>query len=186
MRITGGKARSIQLKTLDLPELRPATDQMRQAVFNSLAACIPDCAFLDLFAGCGAVGLEAVSRGAKSGIFVERHPKLASIIKGNIAAVCKSAGVEPFGFQVYQGDVFTFEPEAASCDIVFCDPPYAIIVGNEEKLFALGSSALKPGGFFLWEHPAQVPLQATKNFEFIKRLGGKGPRTPNIGVFRKL
>jgi 16S rRNA (guanine966-N2)-methyltransferase len=186
MRITGGRARSIQLKTLDLPELRPATDQMRQTVFNSLAACIPDCVFIDLFAGCGAVGLEAVSRGAKSGIFVERHPKLAVVIKGNIAAVCKSASVEPFPFQIYQGDVFAFSPAESSCNIVFCDPPYAIIQGNEEKLFALGARALKPGGFFLWEHPAEVSLQATTGFEFVKRLGGKGPRTPNVAVFKRL
>jgi 16S rRNA (guanine966-N2)-methyltransferase len=186
MRITGGKARSIILKTLDLPELRPATDQMRQAVFNSLAAHIPECTFIDLFAGCGAVGLEAVSRGAKSGIFVERHPKLAAVIKGNIAAVCKSAEVEPFAFHVHQGDVFAFIPEESSCDIVFCDPPYAMIQGNEDKLFFLGLKALKTGGFFLWEHPAEVPLLATTGYEFIKRLGGKGPRTPNVAVFRKI
>ena len=186
MRITGGAARSIQLRTLDLPELRPATDQMRQAVFNSLASSIPGCQFLDLFAGCGAVGLEAGSRGASSGVFVERHPKLAALIRQNIAAVCKSAQVDFASFHLHEGDVFSFQPVEASFDIVFCDPPYALILGNEERLFDLGLRALKPGGLFLWEHPAEVPLDKAKGFEFLKRLGGKSPRAPNTGVFRKL
>lgn len=186
MRITGGAARSIQLKTLDLPELRPATDQMRQALFNSLAAVIPGCRFLDLFAGCGAVGLEAVSRGASSGVFVERHPKLAAIIRQNLAAVCKSAQVDPSAFEVYQGDVFSSAMSESSFDLVFCDPPYALIENNVAPLFELGLRALKPGGYFLWEHPSQDDLGLPLGFEFIKRLGGKGPRTPNMGIYRKL
>lgn len=189
MRITGGIARSIQLKTLDLPELRPATDVMRQAIFNSLAASIPGCRFLDLFAGCGAVGLEAASRGAVSGVFVERHPKLAAIIKDNLMAVCKSMGISPAdrekNFHIHQADVFKFRSIGNSFDIIFCDPPYAIIEGNEKAMFDIAARALKPNGLFLWEHPAEVPLAASEGFALIKTLGGKGLRTPNVGVFRK-
>ena len=92
MRITGGLARSIQLKTLDLPELRPATDQIRQALFNSIEATVgplEGLRFLDLFAGSGAYGLEAFSRGAAGGMFVERHPKLKVVLEQNLAAVAK-------------------------------------------------------------------------------------------------
>jgi 16S rRNA (guanine966-N2)-methyltransferase len=236
MRISGGAARSIQLKTLDLPELRPATDVMRQAMFNFLASFFSACRppsreteitssqetmenenqqfpksasarvrpweskertvgplaglrFLDLFAGCGAVGLEAVSRGAASGVFVERHPKLSAIIKENLAAVCKSAGISPEdrekNFHVHSSDVFNFQPVENSFDVIFCDPPYALIVGNEKKLLGLGRRALKPNGLFLWEHPFEIPMGAPEGFELIKNLGGKGLRTPNVGVFRR-
>ena len=73
MRITGGLARSIPLILPKGDAVRPATDALRQAVFSSLAARVAGARFLDLFAGSGAYGLEALSRGASSGVFVEKR-----------------------------------------------------------------------------------------------------------------
>jgi len=70
--------------------VRPATDGLRQAVFSSIAARVPGAQFLDLFAGSGAYGLEALSRGAAGGIFVEKNAKAAGCLRHNLAAVCKS------------------------------------------------------------------------------------------------
>ncbi|MDR2676021.1 MAG: RsmD family RNA methyltransferase [Opitutaceae bacterium] len=91
MRITGGIARGIPLVVPKGDAVRPATDGMRQAVFSSLAARVPGAWFLDLCAGSGAYGLEAVSRGAAGGVFVEKNAKAAACLRRNIEAVCKSA-----------------------------------------------------------------------------------------------
>lgn len=185
MRITGGIARSIQLRTLDLPELRPATDQIRQAIFNSLAARIPGCHFLDLFAGCGAYGLEAVSRGASAGTFIERHPKLIPIIRDNLERVCKSTGVDAQSFHARADDALKYSAAENAFDIIFCDPPYAMISEAAEKIFALASYSLKPGGVLLFEHPAKTTLTPPADLTFLKNLGGKGPHSPNIAVFSR-
>ena len=186
MRITGGLARSIQLKTLDVPELRPATDQMRQSIFNSIAAVVPDAHFLDLFAGSGAYGLEAISRGAMSGVFVERHPKLVKIIRDNLARVCKSATADPVNYKIRETDALKFEPAAGEFDLVFCDPPYAMIEENWQKIAAVARLALTPGGLWLMEHPAGLILPVPEDFELVKTLGGNGKLSPNVAVYRRL
>src|SRR3954454_24471036 len=90
MRISGGAARGITLVTPKGDAVRPATDGMRQAVFSSLGARVAGARFLDLFAGSGAYGLEALSRGAIAGTFVEQNGKAVACLRQNIAAVCKS------------------------------------------------------------------------------------------------
>lgn len=186
MRITGGIARSIQLKTLDTPQLRPATDQMRQAIFNSLAARIPGCHFLDLFAGSGAYGLEAVSRGAAGGLFVEKDRKLIPLITDNLARVAKSTGVDAKSFLIRCDDALKYPYTSHFADIIFCDPPYALISQFQAKIFDIAQDALKPEGLLLFEHPAKTQLSAPMGLSFIKNLGGKSPQSPNVAVFKKL
>ena len=186
MRITGGAARSIQLKTLDLPQLRPATDQMRQAIFNSLGDSIVGARFLDLFAGCGAYGLEAFSRGASGGVFIEKEPRLKKIIETNLAAVAKSAQRPATDCSVRSSDALKYLPAPThSFQIVFCDPPYSLI---EEYFSAMGevaSTALAFGGLWLLEHPAYMKLPLPPGFQLIKNLGGKSPHTPNVAMYQK-
>ena len=100
MRITGGQARGISLALPKGDAVRPATDALRQAVFSSLAARVSGMLFLDLFAGSGAYGLEALSRGAAGGVFVERDARTAEFIRRNLAAVCKSLGRDTGGLHV--------------------------------------------------------------------------------------
>ena len=95
MRISGGVARGIPLVVPKGDAVRPATDGMRQAVFSSLGARVPGAHFLDLFAGSGSYGLEALSRGAAGGIFVEKNVKAAACVRQNIAVVCKCIGRDP-------------------------------------------------------------------------------------------
>src|SRR5688572_13197634 len=126
MRISGGGARGISLAVPKGDAVRPATDGMRQAVFSSLGARVADAQFLDLFAGSGAYGLEAVSRGASAGVFVEKNAKAAACVRQNIAAVCKSLGRSAEGLSVLQMDA-TAVPvglNATPPDLVFVDPPY--------------------------------------------------------------
>ncbi len=84
MRIIGGEFRSRRLKSLQGNALRPTPDRLREALFNVLATRVTGCTFLDAYAGCGAVGIEALSRGAARAIFVEKHRPAASVIEMNL------------------------------------------------------------------------------------------------------
>ena len=107
MRISGGQARGILLVVPKGDAVRPATDSMRQAAFSSLGAFVVGARFLDLFAGSGAYGLEALSRGAAGGVFVEKNAKAAACLRRNLAAVCKSLGRDETGVEVFQADALT-------------------------------------------------------------------------------
>ena len=80
MRVIAGKARSLKLKTIPGDSTRPTTDRIKETLFNILQDSITGCSFLDLFAGSGAIGIEALSRGANSCDFVEKNPQAVSAI----------------------------------------------------------------------------------------------------------
>ena len=81
MRVIAGSAKRLQLKTLDGLETRPTTDRIKETLFNMIAPFLYDCVFLDLFSGSGGIGIEALSRGAKEAVFVEKNPKAMECIK---------------------------------------------------------------------------------------------------------
>ena len=145
MRISGGAARGIPLVTPKGDLTRPATDGMRQAVFSSLGARVTGARFLDLFAGSGAYGLEALSRGAAGGVFVEKHAKAAACVRQNITAVCKSLGrPDGEGLTLMHADALS-APYGEAPDLVFVDPPYEIIPAVAPALFARLAELLAAG-----------------------------------------
>jgi 16S rRNA (guanine966-N2)-methyltransferase len=185
MRITGGGARGIPLAAPKGDFVRPATDAMRQAVFSSIASRVAGARFLDLFAGSGAYGLEAVSRGAAGGVFVESNPKAAACIRDNIAAVCKSLRREQAGIEVVQRDVLTVGPQLGDPpDLVFIDPPYDLIEGMAPLLFSRLTPWLadKPDPVVIFEMPGGQSV-SPENWTCVKRLG-KGARQPSACFFR--
>lgn len=183
MRITGGQARGIPLGLPKGGAVRPATDALRQAVFSSLAARVPGARFLDLFAGSGAYGLEAFSRGAAGGVFVENNARTVAFIRQNIAAVGKSLGRETGELQVINADATTV-PWGAAPDLVFIDPPYEIIPEVAPRLFARLSEWLagKPGLIVVFEMPGEMEL-SPGGWTCLKRLG-RGVRQPTACVFK--
>ena len=187
MRISGGAARGITLVTPKGDATRPATDGMRQAVFSSIASRVPGAWFLDLFAGSGAYGLEAVSRGAAGGFFVEKAAKAAACVQKNIAAVCKSAGHDERTLGVAQTDVLSWKLPAGAAvpDLVFIDPPYEIIGDVAEALFAKMTEMLatKDDPVIVFEMPGEITLEPT-GWTCVRRLG-KGARQPTAAFFRK-
>ncbi|MDR0902320.1 MAG: RsmD family RNA methyltransferase [Opitutaceae bacterium] len=187
MRITGGIARGIPLLVPKGDAVRPATDGMRQAVFSSLASRVPGALFLDLCAGSGAYGLEAVSRGAAGGVFVEKNAKAAACLRRNIEAVCKSAARDPRALAVSQSDaaLWTPAPGAPPPDLVFVDPPYEIIPEFAPRLFAMLAPLLAPhpDPVVIFEMPGELTL-APPGWTCVKRLG-KGPRQPTTAFFKK-
>jgi 16S rRNA (guanine966-N2)-methyltransferase len=188
MRISGGAARGIPLKVPKGDAVRPATDGMRQAVFSSLGARVAGARFVDLFAGSGAYGLEALSRGAAGGVFVEQNAKAAACLRDNIAAVCKSLRNENHDLAVVQADARTVpitRNEAAPVDLVFVDPPYDIIVDIAPTLFARLAELLSPNpdALIVFELPGEIDL-APLGWRVLKRLG-KGARQPTVAFFQR-
>jgi 16S rRNA (guanine966-N2)-methyltransferase len=156
---------------------------MRQAVFSSVAAWIPDAKFLDLFAGSGAYGLEAVSRGAAGGIFVEKDARTVACIRQNITAVCKSLGRPEVDLQVINADATTL-PVKVAPDLVFIDPPYELIPEVAPKLFIRLSVLLaeKKDPLVVFEMPGELSF-SPEEWTCVKRLG-KGARQPTVCIFR--
>lgn len=187
VRISGGVARGIPLKVPKGDGVRPATDGMRQAVFSSLAARIPGACFLDLFAGSGAYGLEALSRGAAGGYFVEKSSKAVACVRENIEAVCKSLGRLPGDLKVAQADVLDWIPPEGSPmpDLVFIDPPYDIVETVAPRLFGRVSELLrtKADPVIIFEMPGEITL-LPEGWTCVKRLG-KGARQPTVGFFKR-
>jgi 16S rRNA (guanine966-N2)-methyltransferase len=187
MRITGGAARGIPLVTPKGDAVRPATDGMRQAVFSSLGARVVGARFMDLFAGSGAYGLEALSRGAAGGVFVEQNAKAAACVRRNIAAVCKSLGRSAADLIIVQADArgVPLGGGAEVPDLVFVDPPYEIITESAPPLFARLAVALgpKPDAIVVFELPGELEL-APEGWDLLKRLG-KGARQPTVAFFRR-
>lgn len=183
MRITGGQARGIPLLLPKGDAVRPATDAMRQAVFSSLGARVPGARFLDLFAGSGAYGLEALSRGAAGGVFVERNAKTADFIHQNILAVCKSLGRDTADLLVVTADATTVMPGTVP-DLVFIDPPYEAIPAVAPKLFARLGELLagRPEALIVFEMPGGTEL-SPEGWNCVKRLG-KGAHQPTVGIFK--
>jgi len=186
MRISGGTARGVPLQVPKGDAVRPATDGMRQAVFSSLASRLAGARFADLFAGSGGYGLEAFSRGAASGVFVEKSAKAAACIRQNIAAVCKSAGRPEQELKLLPVDVLTWSPTAGEePDLVFIDPPYEIIAETGPRLFER-MSAWWPAGadpVVVFEMPGELTLEPP-GWTCVKRLG-KGVRQPTVAFFRR-
>lgn len=132
MRVIAGKARRLNLETLPGLDTRPTTDRIKETLFNILQADIPGASFLDLFAGSGAIGIEALSRGAQSAFFVDKNPKACACIRRNLEFTRLSGGTV-INMDVQQA-LRSLEGRAVF-DCVFMDPPY----GKELEKTALES-----------------------------------------------
>lgn len=149
MRIISGKARGRRLATLAGEATRPTSGRVKEALFNILAAWVPDSSWLDLYAGSGAIGLEAASRGAKRVVLVERAAPALAVIRENLAAT-RLEGVELLPMA---SDVAVKRLAGQVFDVVFMDPPYADDV--TALLEAIASRGLlAPGGRLVLEHQA--------------------------------
>ncbi len=137
MRIIGGEFRSRLLKSVPGLNVRPTPDRLREALFNVLAPQIGGTVFADLYAGTGAVGIEALSRGASRAIFVEQNRAALGVLRENL----KSLGLEPRA-EVRQGRASALLG-SIDADIVFLDPPYDQEREYETALAKLGERAPK-------------------------------------------
>ena len=152
MRVIAGKYRSRTLRSLKGQALRPTSDRLRETLFNILGPTVEDSTFIDLFAGTGAVGIEALSRGARSAIFIEQHAPAATLIRRNLDSLGIKAEAEIHGVNVLRG-LERLEAHNVHAQFIFLDPPYAEFQEYEDVLEFLGDSLLlAPGGRVIAEH----------------------------------
>lgn len=140
MRIIAGRAGGRRIKAPDTPGTRPATDRVREAVFSSIGAVVVGADVADLYAGSGSFGLEALSRGARSAVFVESSRRALTALRQNIAIV-------GLGGEVVSGRVEDFiETDRRRFDLVFMDPPWEMEVVVMERQLAHLDRMIRPGG----------------------------------------
>ncbi len=158
MRIVAGKYRSRVLKTLRGLKLRPTSDRLRETLFNVLGPAVEGSVFVDAYAGSGAVGIEALSRGAREVIFIEKHAAAVGVIRKNFESLGIGAGVEILAVDAVRG-LELLAARRAHAQFVFLDPPYAEADEYERALDCLDRSAvLTPGGRVIVEHLRRLAL----------------------------
>ncbi|MCZ6673862.1 MAG: 16S rRNA (guanine(966)-N(2))-methyltransferase RsmD [Verrucomicrobia bacterium] len=185
MRISGGKSRGITLRCPRGQKTRPAADAVREALFSSLGSRVEACRFVDLFAGTGAYGLEAWSRGAAGGTFVEYDFESVRCIKENMSQVAKSANLDDSALELVRSDVFRWQAfEEHAYDIVFADPPYASFPQVAPDLFNLGNRLLKKDGMLVVEKPADLELDPV-GWILVNRLGKKRGSGPSVALWMR-
>ncbi|MEX0868200.1 MAG: 16S rRNA (guanine(966)-N(2))-methyltransferase RsmD [Nitriliruptoraceae bacterium] len=156
MRIIGGTARGRRLAVPDGPTVRPTADRVREAVFSSLHAHVPAARVLDLFAGSGALGLEAISRGAAHVTFVERDRRAVAAIRANIDALDVARNATVVVADVLRA-VTDGQLDGAPFDLVFADPPYAVDAGTVYALLAGLPPHLADGAQIVLERATAAP-----------------------------
>ena len=180
MRITGGEFGGRNLLVPKSDEIRPTQDRVREALFNIIQFDVPGCDFLDLFAGSGAVGLEALSRGARSVTFVEANRRHVKTLNENLQIVLGPLGrLGSLGPQVVAADAYRWIERYAGpgFSIAFADPPYAL---GEEKGYAQVLATLadrgvvRPNGIFIAEMTAVQKAEETPGWDLVRdRTYGK-------------
>ncbi len=166
MRIVAGAFRGRRIKAPEGLRTRPTSEKVREALFDILGPRLVGCDFLDLYAGTGAVGLEALSRGARGVIFVENGPRVLGVLRSNVEGLGDEA-VSRARIVPYAADraLKILAAERFEAITVFCDPPYAdarwpsILSGMRRRL------AWAPGGLLVVEHSAKRPAVCPEGFE---------------------
>ena len=161
MRVIAGRARSMPLKTPYGYDTRPTTDRIKETLFNMLSPDLPEADFLDLFAGSGQIGIEALSRGARSCVFVEREPKACACIEENLEF---TKFVE--SSKVVRNDVIGFLGglKEVPYDVIFMDPPYG--QGLEKQALQILS-----GKKFVYDTLLCVEADQYTDFDYVESYG---------------
>lgn len=156
MRVTAGRLKGRRIQSPPGQDVRPTTDKVREAIFSILAHEVPDAAVLDLFAGAGTLGIEALSRGARSVVFVEKAPRAVRILSENLSQLELSA-------RTLEVDWLTaldrLAGENARFDLVFADPPYRTFSPADIVQALDRSSLLAPEGVLIIEADAKAKAE---------------------------
>ena len=169
MRIISGKARGTKLFTLDGLNTRPTLDRVKESLFNIMNFKLQDSIVLDLFAGSGALGLEAISRGAKQAIFSENNREAQNIIEKNIDKT-KFKEQTLLIKKDYKDALLIIEDKKIKCDVVFIDPPYKTDLLKKSLEEILSRSILNEDAIIVLEtdEPERIEQEiADLNFEII-------------------
>jgi 16S rRNA (guanine966-N2)-methyltransferase len=157
--VIGGVYRSRRLHAVEGQGVRPTSDRLRETLFNILGASVRDSRFLDLCAGSGAVGIEALSRGARQAVFVEQSRRACAVIEANLRAL----GINDQAHIICRDALAALKQlavEAAPFDLIFFDPPYASGIYSPVLNDLCDSLVLADDGIVVVEHRTKTPPQS--------------------------
>ena len=163
MRVIAGSAKRLQLKTLEGMDTRPTTDRIKETLFNMISEYLADSRFLDLFSGSGAIGIEALSRGAAHAVFVEQSKKAMDCIRENLAYTHLTDRAE-----LYETDVINAISRlegGKSFDYIFMDPPYNQFLEKKVLEYLGTSNLLADDGIIIVEASLET------DFSYVGELG---------------
>lgn len=166
MRVITGTAKGCKLKSPEDMNIRPTTDRIKETLFNIIACDLADCKFLDLFSGTGAIGIEALSRGAKKAVFVDKSIDSIKIIDYNLLHTKLSNKA-----RVYIGDVLSIIEKLGTqkqkFDIIFMDPPYLQDYVSQVLIAIRQSNILD--GYIIVEHETKDNFKIPESFKILKQ-----------------
>ena len=170
MRIVSGKFRGRNLKAPSSNAIRPTSDRLREAIFNILLHAYADpitgARVLDLFAGTGALGLEAMSRGAEYALFVEETAEARALIRVNVETLALTGATKIFRRDAAKlGDMGPMQP----FDLVFCDPPYGQGLAEKSLVSARDGKWLAPSALVVVEEAVKAEFKTPGGFDELER-----------------
>lgn len=173
MRVISGKARGVSLKTPTGMQTRPTADRVKEAMFSIIQFDLPNANVLDLFGGTGQLGIEAISRGAKSALFVDSQEAACSLIRENL----RRTHFEEYG-RVVKSDYLSFlKSTSQKFDIIFLDPPYAELFLENSLKTITEIDILQTNGIIVTERPLGKELlmdfsgfDRSKDYKYGKTL----------------
>lgn len=163
MRVIAGTAKRLQLKTVEGMDTRPTTDRIKETLFNMISNYIADCNFLDLFSGSGAIGIEALSRGAAHAVFVEQNKKAMNCIRENLKFTKLADRAE-----LYETDVINALSRMEGkhkFDYIFMDPPYNQLLEKKVLEYLSSSNLLAEDVVIIVEASLET------DFSYVDELG---------------
>jgi 16S rRNA (guanine966-N2)-methyltransferase len=166
MRVIAGKYRSRQLRTPGFLGIRPTSDRLRETLFNILGPYVEDSLFIDLYAGTGAVGIEAISRGAREVFFIDRDPDCISLVRQNLESLEIRTGVEVISANALRG-LDKLAARHLIADFIFFDPPYADASYPDLLEYLDASHLVAPRGIVIAEHSSKLDLP--ERFDRLER-----------------
>ena len=161
MRIIGGEFRGRRIKQPDLDTVRPTKDRVREAVFNIISGEVRGASVLDIFAGSGAYGLEALSRGADRVLFIEKATECCDVIRKNMGLLGSSEKCKIITEDAFRG-LKALCKDNKMFDIVFSDPPFGMGMAKKTLIMISQYDILKPAGLLVVEHSASEKIPETE------------------------
>lgn len=163
MRVIAGSAKRIQLKTIEGLDTRPTTDRIKETLFNMIAEYLADSNFLDLFSGSGAIGIEALSRGAARAVFVEQNKKAMNCIRENLKATKLADHAELYETEVI--NALSRMEHRYKFDYIFMDPPYNQLLEKKVLEYLSISDLLSDDALIIVEASLET------DFSYVSKLG---------------
>lgn len=164
MRVISGKYKGKKLIGFDIIGTRPTMDRVKESLFGSIQNKVKDSVVLDLFAGSGSLGIEALSNGAKEGYFVDSGKEIGRILKQNLDGVENSF----LYLMDYSSAIQKFQKENIQFDLVFLDPPYHLLLLNKSIEAIITANLLKKGAILVCEYEEEIPIISHSSFSIMK------------------